>query len=399
MSIFTTKFVDLIKEYVDKHYITNINEVIEASNKVYNESTTFYDRHFKLLYLISRISRLVIPISTHYIYLYPDTDANAFLSEVFVSVFNVASLHSGIDIYKKLYTFVTNQIDKTRYSDRKMWERLKILGVTPETTTEEVMTKIITNTIPKYDFDKNLMNLNITVIDRTVRLYTLRKPDPYTLYALNDSDIISSDDDSIVSEAEVFDSYNSKRDEYVLFFRKYGTKQTINKIMIREGVSHIDKDEYDFYLNSFEFHDFHKFIIIQTYSRYFGGSENILACKKEEWVVLLIILIKILKRTELDYLIPFVTGIKRSYAVKRANKHLIKLIEENPLYDVLLKTKYRYVKNLLESKNIIKNTIISLLNNVYAYNEYGNPKNGELIEKDDNLIIENVLKMFNQIIL
>lgn len=399
-TIFTVDLMNAIKDYVDSKYNTNIDETLDLKSHKYDKGTTFLDRHYKTLYQISMMSRLIIPLMTHYIYSEKSIgDVNGFIMTTFLELFKLVQSGSDMDLYAKLHLFVSRAIDKTRYTDSFMWERLKILGVTPEIVCEDTMGKLITNVIPKYSFDQNIMNLNTVVIRKSVMSYTLRKKDPYTIYSLSSTDGQASDDDSIVSEVEVFDSYNTQRDESVILFRRYAPARDIQTIMRNENVS-VTQEEIDFYSKSKRYHEFQKTIISYAFTRYFSGVENIIGgCSKEEWTKLIIILKKMLERLGMYYLSQFVSAERQQYTYKRLSKNLETMIDEDPLYQDIVEKKYKSIKGLFERKNFIKSMIVSLINNTYTYNSLGNPLNGQYIEKDENKIVAEVLRFFNTLIM
>jgi hypothetical protein len=398
-TLFTQDIINLVDNYINNNFKSNVNEEIDFTKNKYNKGTTFLDRHYKIMYKISCLSRLIIPLATHYIHNNPSIPSNKFLIDLFTDLFQVAQYNTNIDIYMKLYTFVESAVNRTRYSDRIMWERLMILGVTPENVIHETVNKLIINVIIKYSFTQNIMNLNTVVIRKSVMSYTLRKKDPFTLYALTDSEQQSSDDDSISSEIDIFDSYNTQRDESVLLFRRYGIEHDIKIIQYRENIQ-ILPEELEFYSKEKRYHEFQKYIICFIFSKYFGGVSNVIGgCSKEDWVKLIIISTKLLNSLGLTYLSEFISGVRVNYTFKRMSKFLDNYILEHPLYNTILEKKYRSILGLIEKRNIIKNLVICIINNTYMYNSYGNNLNGQYIDKsDETKIVDQILEFFNTFI-
>ena len=398
--IFTPEIIKLVQNYVEEKYNTNVDQNMDFANHKYDKGTTFLDRHYKTMYMISSMSRLIIPILTHYIYNEKTiTDINTFIMNTFMELFRLIQNGTEMDLYAKLHLFVSRAIDKTRYTDAVMWDRLKILGITPEIVCEDTMNKLVTNVIPKYSFEMNIMNLNTVVIRKSVMSYTLRKKDPYTIYSLSSNDGQASDDDSIASEVEVFDSYNTQRDESVIFFRRYATKHDTEIIRENEGIKPFDPKEVEFYSINRNYHDLQKTIICYIFTTYFSGVENIIGgCGKQTWPNLIIIVKRMLESLGMNYLSEFVSAKRQQYSFKRISKVLDSHIEDSPLYQEIVEKKYKSIKGLFERKNFIKGMIITIINNTYTYNSYGNPRNGEYIEKDEFKIVEEVLKFFNLLI-
>jgi hypothetical protein len=397
-TIFTSDFMKVINDYVDEMYQTNIDKGIDLDKHKYDKGTTFLDRHYKIMYKVSTMSRFIIPLMTHYIHNNPEVDGNQFIMDMFLAIINISQFNQigkEADIYAKLHTYVSRAVRKTLYTDKTMWERLMILGVTPDIAINDTTMKLITNVMCKYSFDKNIMNLNTVVIRKSIMSYTLRKKDPYTIYSLSDTAGMASDDDSISSEIDIFDSYNTQRDESVILFRKFGTVHDIDIIQKREGIT-IDPLEIEFYLKSKRYHELQKSTLCFMFSRYFGGIENIIGgCRKEDWVRLMIILIKTLKKLGMEYLAEFIPAIRQNYSYKRLSKFLDTAINSDPLYQQIVEKKYKHIMGLFEKRNFIKGMIVMIINNTYTYNSYQNPLNGQNIEKDELKIVKQVLNFFN----
>jgi hypothetical protein len=398
-TLFTEDIMQIINGYVKEQYNTNIDSAMNIDRQKFDMGTTFLDRHYEVMYKVSSMSRLIIPLITHYLHNMPEINTNNFIMDVFQDLFSIAQLGTNIDVYAKLHTAVSRAVQRTLYTDKVMWDRLMILGVTKDNAINDTMCKLIINVMPKYSYSMNIMNLNTVVIRKSIMSYTLRKKDPYTLYSLTDSDGNASDDDSIISETEIFDSYNTQRDESIILIRKYATTHDIEVIREREGVI-ISKDEIEFYSLGKRYHEFQKSAICSVFARYFGGVENIIGgCRKEDWIRLIIILMKSMERLGMTYLVHFVPAIRQNYAYKRLSKFLENQINNDPLYLEIVEKKYKSIKGIFEKKNFIKGMIISIINNAYIYNTYGDPRNGTFIEKDEQRIIQEVLRFFLTLII
>jgi hypothetical protein len=398
-ALLVPEFVKLVDIYIDENYKINVDSKISEGNHRYDVGTTFLDRHFKIIYKISALSRLVMPLATHYIHSNPQVNTNTFLMDLFQTIFNVAQLGTNINIYAKLYTYINKAVTNTLYTDKVMWDRLMILGVTKDNVIDDTMCKIVTNIFIKYSFDFNPLHLITVVVRKSIMSYTLRKKDPFTLYSLSDVDGVSTDDESIINESEIFDSYNTQRDESIILMRKYGTPRDIKTIQMRENVN-ITQEEFDFYLNNRKYHELQKSAICFAFSRYTGGVENIIGgCRKEDWITLMIILMKVMKRSGMEYLANFISAYRQQYSYRRMSKYLNNLIDDNPLYNNIVDSKYSAIRGIFEKKNFIKNMIVLVVNNTYTYNLYGNDKNGLFIEKDEPKIVTDVLAFFNTFIM
>lgn len=398
-SIFTVKFVEEIAKYVEENYITDIGDEVGEDKQKYKESITFLDRHYKILYAVSSMSRFVIPLCTHYVHMYPEVNTNKFLIDVFIAIFGIAQAQANtqMDVYAKLYEYVNNKVNKTLYPDQHMWSRMSFHGVTPKGTVEDTLHKLILNAIPKFSFDKNIMNLVTVVIRNTVTSYTLRKRDPYKIHCLSEVDSGMTDDDAFVAEADIFDSYNNRHDELSILLRKNYVEDTLEKICIRNNII-IYPEEIAFYHQNLKFHDFQKFTILQTFAPYFGGAENIFACNKSAYTRLVIIAMKMMDNLGISELTKYISGKRIMYQYKRMSKSFEASIFDDERYKSLVDVKYKNIKAVLERKNFIRDRILYLSNNTFSFNMLDNPVNGEVIEKDEEEIKNGVLNMFTRLI-
>lgn len=411
--LFEEKFVHEIKQYVNENYIYHRVNEYNPEKQNYEAGITFLDYHIKILYVISRMMRFVIPLCIHYIHTYPGTvDTTTFLVTGFVQLFNIAQTTGSFgevegdeeemrqtDVYQKLYMFVQRKVEKTLHTDAVMWERQAFLGVNPKTATEDIMNKLITNIMPQYMFERIIMNLNAVMTKKTVTQYILRKKDPYNISMIVDTDASQVNDDSLVSDTEIYDSYSNKKNELTLLIRKFFITDTIEKIMERNNVT-ITPSEFKFYHDNNKIHNFQTFAIFQTFFKYFGGTENIYSCTKGSYVQLLIILTKMLDTVETGELIKYVTGTRtRHYINKRESRSLRNTIAQDPVYKTILETKYSNVQNVIRRNNFIESKILFLINNEFVYNMYGVTNNGSPIERNEEEIKESVLKFFSRLIL
>lgn len=395
--IITPELLDEVTAYVEEKYTMNADKRIDLNDQKFDPGTTFKDRHFKMLYTISALSRLIAPICTHFVFVSAKMNAKKFFYEAFMNVFRLVQTKEGHDIYSKLHTIIYRAISKTRKVDDRMWEQMKILATTPESSVEEAMSKMITDVIPKFVFDKDVMNL-MTVVMRFFVKWSFRKKHPFVLHTLSDVEGQGGDDDSAASEADIFDSYNVRRDEGILVFRKFYADDTINKIMMRNGIT-ISKEELDFYMNTpRKFHDIQKFCITAAFSKPFGGPSNIHGLNRRQYMKLIIILSKMMRKLEIVYLPEYLLSERVSFAIRRVTKSFEQTLANDPVYQSLVTEKYEAIQNVFAKKDFIKAQMVMLMNNDYKYLSYGNPLFGAMIEKNEMTIMRDVLDFFNLLV-
>jgi hypothetical protein len=418
VNLFDFDILNEIRKYVRDNYKSDRNVAEQESNEFKIPGITFLDYHIKILFVISAMTHFIIPLCLEYIRSYRNISANILLIETFLALFPIAQTYDPkrlspisdnerpVDIYQKLYSFVEHRVKQTFKSDAVMWDRVTFLGINHKTTIEDTVNKLITNIIPEYQFEGNIINLNIAVIVRSIHDYTFRKKDPYNIKCFVDADPnTQNDDNNIVTEAEQFDSYSSTNDELTIIIRHTFAQDTINKIIARKGVV-INPDELKFYVDSSKnasmqnIHEFQQFCIFSAYYRYFGGTENIYGVNLEQWTTLMLGICDILKNNGIPELCKYITGIRNKHYVQKKEARLSRQqLYLDPAYNHIVNTKYRSIKNIIDrKKNFIESNILLLTTNEYTYNTLDISLHGRVIVRNDDEIRNGILSFFQNVI-
>jgi hypothetical protein len=418
VNLFDVQIINEIRKYVNINYKSIRDEKKKQGFII--PGITFLDYHIKILFVISCMTHFVIPLCLEYIRNYRHIPANTLLIETFMALFPIAQItdeehlafldenERSVDIYQKLYAFVEHYVKSTFKSDATMWERQTFLGINHKSTIEEIINKLVINIVPEYQFSGNIIFLNIAVIKKSIKDYTLRKKDPFNIRCFVDADPnTQNDDNNIVTEAEQFDSYSSNHDEFNIIIRHAFAQDTVDKIIMRKGVT-INQDELAFYIaesKSEDFsmqylHEFQQFTIFSAFYRYFGGTENIYGVNLEQWLTLMLTINEILKKNGMPELCKYVTGIRnKHYIMKKEARISRQILYADPLYNNIVNTKYRSIKSIINKKrNFIELNITLLTTNEYIYHTPDPHLNGKVIVRNDDEIRRGVLSFFQTII-
>lgn len=409
VNLFDIDTMNLIRKYVNTYYIPE-KEQYEENRKSFVPAITFLNVHIKVLFIVSNMTHFIIPLCLEYLRQYKSTNTNRFLVETFTALFPIAQTinpklipidenERPTDVYQKLYSFVELKVINTLKVDETMWSRQEFLGVNYKTTIEEIVGKLVTNIVPEYSFSGNTMHLNVSVVRKSIQDYTLRRKDPFSINCFVDVDANTSDDDNaVVTEAEQFDSYNAKHDELPIIIRHTFMDHTVNTIIIRKGVI-LNQSDIDFYMKNLSIHEFQKFVIMASFRSYFGGTENMYGINEENWVKLMLVAVELLKRSgpETAAIAKYVTAFKEKHYVSKKESRLSRsILLTNPLYNHIISTKYKSVKNIISKKNnFIENRITYLMSNEFVYNTPIAELNGKIIPRDEEEIMTGVLKFFD----
>lgn len=404
-NLFTKEFIDVVKKYVNDNYTLNINE---SDSKNYPKGTTFNNEHFKLMNTICVLSKFAIPLCTHYIYVNSDKNIEVFnfMFTVFNSIFEIVAVDTNCgNLMNKLYLFVDRIVSKTENSNKLIWDRFPVYNETKASIIDELVIKIVTTIIPRFDITKSIVSLISVVARDTVIKFKICAKNKFDCFKINDNDN-SNDDEDKLSESDIFDLYYRPQDETIMIFNNYANDDAINVICRRNNIV-ITPEEFEFYRNNYKIHNFTVNLVTQVFARFFSGTNNVRSCNFDQFIKLMIVLIKKMKDLNINYLPQFVTATRESYSFTRMpSSSILKALKTNFDYIDLIEMKYRFVQNVFDIKtsncddrNPIKDMIVGLIHNDYIINEFNNPNNGNKILIDEEKIINDVLAVYKRMII
>lgn len=405
-NLFTRPFVELVKKYVQDNYKDDKkNEDIDTSKFV--PGMTFTTEQLKMIIEVSILSRFAIPLCTHYIYINSDKRIKvySFIHMVIDTLFKIVVVDTSTNnLIDKLYTFVASAVKATEPSNKPIWDKFPMYNETRESIIEDLVEKIITTIVPKFEM-KNPIQLISVVARDSVGRFKIRAKNPFDCYRINDSDK-SADDEDKLSETDIFDMYYRVTDENITVLNRYANDDAIEVICRRNDVQ-ITREEYEYYMQNYKLHNFTVMAVSNIFARFFSGAANVRSCTFSQFVKLIIVLVHKMRDLGINYLPYFLTANRESYSyTKMPSSTVMKELKSNIDYNQLIDMKYRYIHSVfelkagqIEDKNPILDTIVGLIHNNYIYNEYNYSQNGKLIEINEENIIEDVLKMYKMMII
>ena len=184
-------YIDYVPNYDKRTFISDLNRLMFSPNmlaKVRNMNNANYslnltyknknnpglqytDRHGAILMEISLLMNMVIPLSTHYIYVNRIQTVKDFLLEVYDNIF---SLYPDVDIYSKLYETAISNVNHSADKNSVLWAMQGIRTINPTTHSLSTVENIILQIIPKYSYDKNIICFNYESIMRNIKYQVKR---------------------------------------------------------------------------------------------------------------------------------------------------------------------------------------------------------------------------------
>ena len=147
-----------IRHFVDDNYNMKL-----SSNNNRTPNLQFNNEHAKVLYEISLLMNMYIPLATHYMYIHSikkSPDIQDFMLELFDMCMVKYEQERGIYIYDKIYETAVSVVNKSKNPDKALWEKNQIRGNNTTTHTKDSVVDIILQIMPKYSYTKNIINFN-----------------------------------------------------------------------------------------------------------------------------------------------------------------------------------------------------------------------------------------------
>ena len=387
-------FTDTMKEKIIR--LVEDNYYIELSNKndkkKYNESLEITNDHAKIMMMISISIKLMVPVVFQYINVYNVKKETEYIYTFYKDLFDMYS--TDINIFNKLMITVTAKLNKNVSNNRLMWEQQEIFGLDPLLALNILLKKnIITETMFKYVFNKNIVNYNSTILER--QLYFIIKKD-YKCNLIELSSDKSGEDG--LSGLDKFEMNSNKIDESLIILSEINIKRTIKNIRKQIGVE-IDKDEITFYKKCHKINKFHVQLIHYFYAKYFGGYRDLHLITRKQYLTLLILLKRRLQIQGSVYLPQVLSGNIEGRLNTRTiqNTKFLNKLEETSIYQSLIKDKY-YILVDLKKSNIILNLLSTILNSTFTIVDFDHiDKLGEKLEINHDIISDEFLSFINQL--
>lgn len=386
------KFRNNIRKMVDDNYY-----ITQTYTNIKNPCLAYTDEHVKVLMEVSIIQLMLIPLISHFYWKrrYPKTvNVNKFFLSIFSRIFNVVNQHYGIDIVSKLYETVLTNVNKNVLSNSKLWEMQNIRSRDNTTQTIQTIENIILQIIPKYTFDKNIINFNYIMIeselDHKVRLID---------YGYKLSSISSSDrDEDSNSQADKFEAHMDKIDESLVIQTKVNCEETMNRIRKEFGTP--SEAEINYYIwmlqyggksikNSFQFN-----LVTYPFMKWFKDLQTVKMIGIIDYITLMIACKNCLLSNGQTFL-PYIIGgrVDKLVSRKSVNKRLMERIKDSEGYT---KVSEKYNNKKLE--DVIFKTISQILSSTFINIDYYNKEyNGVII--NTTVVPERIAEEYFQYIL
>lgn len=165
-------FMDDINRYIIRnknlsykisHFVSDNYTMHLSSNNGRTPNLQYLNSHAKIMYEISLLMNMYIPLATHYMYMHfikKSEDVQDFMLELFDMCMVKYEEEENVYIYDKIYETALSVVNKSKNPDKILWEKNKIRGNNTTTHIKESVNDIILQIMPKYSYDNNIINFN-----------------------------------------------------------------------------------------------------------------------------------------------------------------------------------------------------------------------------------------------
>jgi hypothetical protein len=385
--LFTPSLQRKISRMVEDNYYIDISS---DDDKKYPEQLQFTNEHAKIMMKISMSMKLMVPVLMHYLYTY-DLIKKVPLYNFYEDLFD---LYSGdTDIYNKLWITVQAKVKNNVNQNRRLWEQREIMGEDQLTEANEILKiKLISETMFKYTFDKNIISFNSVVIRYQLQYFLMEK------YKLTPVELTSIKDSEGLSGLDKLEMNSHKIDESLVILSNINIKDTIKKIRKSMNVD-LPKEEIEFYQRHCKIDKHQVDLVFYYYAKQFGGYRDLNSLTRKQYLKLLVLLKRKLQFQGLKYLPQIITGNADKWNRRTIqNAKFLSKIESSNIYQKLVSDKFSTLEEL-NKNNMILNLLSTIINTPFTIVDYDSPeKIGEPLEiANPDILSDEFLSFLNQI--
>ena len=396
--LLSDSIIKKIFKMIDDYYCIDLSPTDEVKNLDLH-ALQFMNEHGKAMMGLSIAYKLTIPIICHYyainseamaemnkIKKLPALTIKNYLYQMFISFFPL--FQGDSELFNKLVVTVNSHLTATKNSEKVLWARARNKKITPTIYADKLVEAVVVDLLPKSIFSKNLIFLIQVAIPYQIRTILLAK-DKYDY-----SDISMSIKSDELSGLEKMETNSARISDLDIIIASLNIDKTIKKIEKDYNI-HPTKDEIDYYKNrlgNFLFSE----IVLQFFSKYFGGYYDLKSISRKNYIRLLIVFKHIMSSMGFVYIHQIMTG-NLSKLVKRrkiSNKQL-KKIEKSKRFMKLME---QYSHGINPDNNPILRNIAMLINTPIEYCDYDQQNmEGELINADIEIVSDEYIRFLKMI--
>lgn len=357
----------IFKKVVD---MTERNYSLALSYKsMSNPQLQYTDEHAKAFSEASLLMNICIPLITHFAYTSRITDIDEFILRIYDNILYCPIFEGKVNIYSKLFETAISNIEKNKKNNEVIWKKQDIRSIDPVIHAENSIKNIILNIMPKYTFDKSMVALNYTSIQKSNKFQITDIAYEYTFIPLSSS---KRDAEDNTSDFDRYEANMIKTSEALYLQSKINCAMTTDKIESLWGK--LSEEEINYFKKKLQndnneiVNGFQKQLIFNLFYKYYGDTESIKDNNIINYIKLMLIGKKMLLNNGMRFL-PYVLSAKvnKIVARKTLNKREYTELQTFPEYQMVV-DKYKNEKIIKQ----ILSTIATIITSDFSIIDYDN---------------------------
>ena len=386
--LLSDSIVDKIIKLVEDNYYVDLTS---DTGIKYNETLEFTKEHAKIMMQISMAMKLMVPVMFHYINTYGLIKNRKYIYRFYEGLFDLFG--EDIDIYNKLWISIYSKVNVNYIRNKTIWAQREIFGTDQLTHMNELLKdKIISETMFKYSFDKNIISFNYVVLEKQLRFFLIEP------YQQNRIELSAKKDLNGLSGLDKLEMNATKMDESTIILSNINIKKTIKRIKKKMHID-IDKEELEFYRKNLKITKFQTQLVFYFYAKFFNGYRDLNLLNRTQYLKLLIMLKKRLQYQNFIYLPQILTANIESRLNSRTirNDKFLTKIETSAIYQSIISDKYSTLSDINKS-DLILNLLSTLINTTFTFVDYDRQDMlGKPIEVNQDMVSDEFLNYLNQL--
>ena len=392
----TQNFIHDIRVYVlgdgikrKTEAMTDYNYNLDLTYRNIAASLQYTNDHAKILLEMSILMNCVIPLTVHFAHVNRITAIDEFILDVYDLIMQ---MFPTADIFTKLYETSYSNVSKSEYKNAPLWAKQDVRGKDVTTHSIESVNNIILNIMPKYAFDKNIVALNYTSVNKNTKCQITDIEYEFSFVPLSSS---KRDGEDATSEFDKYEAGLIRTNEALYLQNKVNSRETMKVIESQFGP--FDEKEIEFYRenlrneNGSYINNFQKQLIFNMFYKYFGDVESVYSITPATDYIKLLIAAKRILKSNYMVIMPYVISGKVEKLVPRKtiNKREEKDLKSSQYYS-LLQEKYKSDKVMQQ----ILSTFATVISSTFRVIDYDNPElNGKIIDCIPAIVLEELQLM------
>lgn len=366
-------------------HLVECNYSLDLSYKNIADVLQYTNEHAKIMLCMSILMKCTAPLITHYAY----THRRGEIDDAIMEVFDIILHLFPVDIYAKLFETAISNVGKSQHRNAPLWGKQDIRGKDVVTHSYSSVSNIIINIMPKYKFDKSIVALNYTSIQKNNDCQITDISYEFNFVSLSSS---KRDEDN-VSDFDKYESNIIKQNEALYLQMKCNAAETMKNIEYQLGP--FDMREVMFYKEQLSnsdknhpIHNFQKNLIFNLFYKYFGDTESIKNINSVDYIKLMLAARNMLKGSYMVILPYVISGkIEKYVSRKTVNKKELAKIKSSPYYEMFWK---RYQNEKAEKQ--LFSIIATIISSSFRMIDFNNKEiNGKIMDILPDIIIEETL--------